>query len=112
MLDRLRAGDVDHGDRGRENDVGRDDGTFAHQDSFDDHGARADEGAVFDDDRPRLWRLEDTADAYPAREMDVAPICAHEPTVAHVSTIVRAPTHAPMFTNPGMRTTPSDRNAP
>ena len=27
-----------------------------------------------------------------------APICAHEPTVAHVSTIVRGPTQAPMFT--------------
>ena len=27
-----------------------------------------------------------------------APICAPEPTVAHVSTIVRGPTHAPMLT--------------
>ena len=27
-----------------------------------------------------------------------APICAHEPTVAHVSIIVRGPTQAPMFT--------------
>ena len=27
-----------------------------------------------------------------------APICAHEPTVAHVSTIVRGPTQAPMLT--------------
>ena len=27
-----------------------------------------------------------------------APICAHEPTVAHVSTMVPGPTHAPMFT--------------
>src|SRR5512140_649672 len=26
------------------------------------------------------------------------PICAHEPTVAHVSTIVPPPTHAPTFT--------------
>lgn len=26
-----------------------------------------------------------------------APICAHEPTVAHVSTIVPSPTRAPMF---------------
>ena len=27
-----------------------------------------------------------------------APICAHEPTVAHVSTIVFRPTQAPMLT--------------
>src|ERR1044072_3979603 len=27
-----------------------------------------------------------------------APICAPDPTVAHVSTIVFGPTHAPMFT--------------
>ena len=27
-----------------------------------------------------------------------SPICAHEPTVAHVSTIVSAPTYAPMLT--------------
>ena len=33
------------------------------------------------------------------------PICAHDPTVAHVSTIVRGPTHAPMLTYAGMRTT-------
>ncbi len=41
-----------------------------------------------------------------------APIWAHEPTVAHVSTIVRGPTQAPMFTKPGMSTTPSERNDP
>jgi hypothetical protein len=27
-----------------------------------------------------------------------APICAHDPTVAHVSTMVSSPTRAPMFT--------------
>ena len=41
-----------------------------------------------------------------------APIWAHEPTVAHVSTIVRGPTQAPMFTYPGISTTPSARYAP
>ena len=34
------------------------------------------------------------------------PICAHEPTVTHVSTIVPPPTRAPIFTNEGIRTQP------
>ena len=38
-----------------------------------------------------------------------SPICAHEPTVAHVSTIVFAPTFAPMLTYDGIITTPGDR---
>ena len=41
-----------------------------------------------------------------------APICAPEPTVAHVSTIVFGPTQAPMFTYDGISTTPRERNAP
>ena len=41
-----------------------------------------------------------------------APICAHEPTVAHVSTIVFGPIQAPMFTYDGISTTPRERNAP
>src|SRR5919199_551014 len=41
-----------------------------------------------------------------------APICAPDPTVAHVSTIVFGPTHAPMFTYDGISTTPGDRYAP
>src|ERR1700760_2984946 len=41
-----------------------------------------------------------------------APICALEPTVAPVSTIVFGPTHAPMFTYDGIRTTPGERYAP
>src|SRR3954465_3604203 len=41
-----------------------------------------------------------------------APICAPEPTVAHVSTIVFGPTQAPMLTYDGIRTTPGDRYAP
>ena len=48
----------------------------------------------------------------PPERWTSAPIWAQEPTVAHVSTIVRGPTQAPMFTNPGMRTTPSDRKEP
>ena len=40
------------------------------------------------------------------------PIWAHEPTVAQVSTIVPAPTQAPMFTYPGITTTPGSQWAP
>ena len=35
-----------------------------------------------------------------------------EPTVAHVSTIVRGPIQAPMFTKPGISTTPGERKLP
>ena len=66
--------------------------------ALDDDAARADERAVLDDHRPRAGRLEHAADADAARQVHVAPICAHEPTVAQVSTIVPAPTRAPMFT--------------
>src|SRR6476661_4703651 len=41
-----------------------------------------------------------------------APICAPDPTVAQVSTIVFGPTHAPMLTYEGIRTTPGDRYDP
>src|SRR5207249_7462502 len=41
-----------------------------------------------------------------------APICAPDPTVAHVSTIVRGPTHAPMLTKLGIITTQGERNDP
>ena len=34
----------------------------------------------------------------PPERCTFAPICAQEPTVAHVSTIVPAPTYAPMLT--------------
>ena len=34
----------------------------------------------------------------PPERCTLAPIWAHDPTVAHVSTIVLAPTRAPMFT--------------
>ncbi len=40
------------------------------------------------------------------RDARSAPICAPEPTVAHVSTIVFGPTQAPMFTYDGISTTP------
>ena len=40
------------------------------------------------------------------------PIWAQEPTVAQVSTIVPEPTYAPIFTNPGITTTPGSQNAP
>ena len=48
----------------------------------------------------------------PPARCTFAPICAPEPTVAHVSTIVFGPTHAPMFTYDGISTTPRERNAP
>ena len=34
----------------------------------------------------------------PPERCTFAPICAQEPTVAHVSTMVPGPTHAPMLT--------------
>jgi len=34
----------------------------------------------------------------PPERCTFCPICAHDPTVAHVSTIVPSPTYAPMFT--------------
>src|SRR5919199_4850500 len=48
----------------------------------------------------------------PPARWTFAPICAPDPTVAHVSTIVFGPTHAPMFTYDGISTTPGDRYAP
>src|SRR5580765_5531982 len=48
----------------------------------------------------------------PPARCTFAPICAPEPTVAHVSTIVFGPTHAPMFTYDGISTTPRERNDP
>ena len=43
----------------------------------------------------------------PPARCTFAPICAPEPTVAHVSTIVFGPTQAPMFTYDGISTTPA-----
>src|ERR1700760_2499639 len=48
----------------------------------------------------------------PPARWTFAPICAPDPTVAHVSTIVPDPTQAPMFTYDGMSTTPGERYAP
>src|SRR5947209_14698235 len=48
----------------------------------------------------------------PPARCTFAPICAPEPTVAHVSTIVPGPTHAPMLTYDGISTTPGARYAP
>src|SRR6056300_246568 len=39
------------------------------------------------------------------------PICAQEPTVAHVSTMVPSSTYAPRFTKDGIKTTPGAINA-
>src|SRR3954462_7143044 len=48
----------------------------------------------------------------PPARCTFAPICAPEPTVAHVSTIVPGPTPAPIFTYDGIITTPGERKAP
>src|SRR5205085_1281326 len=72
VLDRLRARDVDDRDRGAERHVRADHGLLADDDTLHDRGPGADEGAVFDDHRPRARRLQDAADADAAREMDAA----------------------------------------
>ena len=76
--------------------------------ALDDDRAGADERAVLHDQPGSLRRLQHAADADAPERWTSAPICAHDPTVAHVSTIVRGPTHAPMLTYAGMRT-PSER---
>ncbi len=48
----------------------------------------------------------------PPDRCTLAPIWAHEPTVAHVSTIEFSPTWAPMFTYDGIITTPLARCEP
>jgi hypothetical protein len=53
---------------------------------------------VFDDDRRGLGGSSTPPIPTPPDRCTLAPICAHEPTVAQVSTIVLAPTRAPMFT--------------
>ena len=63
-----------------------------------DDTAGAEEGAVLDDHRRRVQRLEHAADPDPAREVDVGADLGYEPTVAQVSTIVRGLTEAPMLT--------------
>jgi hypothetical protein len=64
-------------------------------DALHDDAARADERAVLDDD----GRGSSTPPIpTPPDRCTSAPICAQEPTVAHVSTIVFSPTQAPMFT--------------
>jgi len=60
--------------------------------------AGADEAVILDDRRARLQRLEDAPIPTPPDRCTLRPICAQEPTVAHVSTIVPDPTWLPILT--------------
>ena len=71
----------------------------AHPGAVDDDAAAADQAVVADHDRrrPRAARARRRCRRHPTR-CTLAPIWAHEPTVAQVSTMVLAPTRAPMLT--------------
>ena len=98
MLDGLGPGDVDHGHAAGQDDARRDHRLAPDPDALHEHDARADERTVLHDHRRRLQGSSTPPIPTPPERWTSAPICAHEPTVAHVSTIVPGPTHAPMFT--------------
>ena len=71
VLDGLRACHVDHRHRARQRHVRREHRALADQHALGEDAARADEGAVLDDHRPRLHGLEDATDADAACEVHV-----------------------------------------
>jgi hypothetical protein len=62
-------GAVDDLGAGADEHAHREHSAFADDDAFDDFAARADEGAVFDDDRAGLKRFKHAADAHATRQV-------------------------------------------
>ncbi len=99
MLDRLGTRDVDHGHGRRERDVGGERSLAPTiTPSVEMQQKLSNERPVLDDHRTRLQRLEHTAYANAAGEMDVgADLCAGADRRRRVDH-VRGPTQAPMLT--------------
>jgi len=97
VLDRLLAGDVDHGNRGPSVTCGPIT-ACSPTTTPSTIAAWSHERSVLDDHRPSAGRLEHAPDPDSAREMDVGADLRTRADGGHVSTIVFGPTQAPMFT--------------
>src|SRR5205807_5979487 len=71
--DRRTAAHVDDRRAGGDGHVGAQHGTLFDDHTFGDDAARTNKGAIFDDNWPRPWRLEDAADDHTPRQVHVAP---------------------------------------
>ena len=68
-----RIHEVVHARASRQDDAGCEHGAATNDATLVDPAAAADEDVLLDDDRQRLWRLEDTADLCRCRNVHVSP---------------------------------------